>query len=219
MLFERSEIRKAVLQKLKEPLAIHDFKLRGHSFERISEHGLSQQISRGLDWYGGSRDQHLALGFLITIREWVLTYHHPYIAERNWRTAGAAEILDNSTDLVPHNDGNVWYPLNLGVEALSGILNTRIQTVLIPHLDKLRTRSDIISMWRIHGQAIGLPPRHKLSIGILMFLNEWKEEGRAMLEQVRKENPDNEYYQKAIKRLLGNPREIFAWASPTTPST
>lgn len=54
----------------------------------------------------------------------------------------------------------------------------------------------------MHGQAIGLRPRHKLSIAILMFLNEWKDEGQAMLQQFQKENPDNEFWQKVINGLL-----------------
>lgn len=198
---ERSEIRKEVLKSLKQPLSEHDFKLRGHTFERISEQNLSQQIYLGLDRTGGIRDEHLALGFVITIKEWVTSFY-PFIAERNWRTAAACEIRDCNTTLVHHDDKNVWYPISLGTSTLSIILLSRIQAVILPYLESLRTRKDVIKMWRKYGHRIGLPPRHELSIAILMYLNEWEEEGRWMLKRLLKENATNEFYRSTIMRVL-----------------
>ena len=193
-----------MLEGLREPLFEYGFKLKGHAFERFPENEFLQRIDLPLGGSWSIKADEIAVGFEITVKEWVTTLH-PYIAERNWKTVGAAEIIDSYAALVENTDALAWYPVALGVKALISRIQSRIECVFIPYLDSLNSRKDVIEMWRKHGQKIGLPPRHELSIAILMYLNDWQEEGRSMLEQLLITNRENEFYRSTITSLLQEP--------------
>ena len=105
-------------------------------------------------------------------------------------------------DLIDKDESTVWYPLALGIKVLIARISPRIENTFVPYLDSLKSRRDIIEMWRRHGKAIGLPPRHELSMAILMYVNEWKEEGGSMLERLLMENSENAFYRSTISSLL-----------------
>src|SRR5205085_2360402 len=112
------------------------------------------------------------------------------------------EIRDTYCKLIDIHDKTIWYPISAGLPSLTEDIINHVTNNIVPYLAKLTSREKIISMWRQYGDAIGLLPRHRLSMAILLYKSQCKAEGDRMLKELADEYKSNEFFTTAIKKVL-----------------
>ncbi|MDX2171966.1 MAG: DUF4304 domain-containing protein [Bacteroidota bacterium] len=199
---DNKEIKKDILVELSSQLTKYGFKKKGDSFIRETESGLYQIIDIGLGRSTTIKANHVGVGFGIATEEWLnnlIKWKRPKIL-----TSADCEIRDCFCNLVPISDETIWYPISLGLTPLINKIDSHIQKSIVPYLDRIKTRHDIINMWRQHQHDIGFAEgRQLLAIGTLMFLTGDKDEGERILKKLIVDNKDNSYFTSTINKTLG----------------
>lgn len=201
MTTQNNNIRNQILIRLSEKLSTIGFKKKGNTFVRESEIGLYQiiDITLGPSW--GTTANHVGVGFGIATEEWIDKLN-------NWKrpkvlSSSDCEIRDINCNLIPLNDSTNWYPISIEFSLLFSKIEKHLAQIIIPFLDKLKTRDKIIEMWREYKNNIGFAVgRHVLAIGVLMYLNHDKNEGKKILSELFLQKKDNEYFASVIEKTV-----------------
>lgn len=199
MLTHNAQLRKEVVIKLARTLAESGFALKQNNLIRETESGLYQIISLSLGPSTSMYANHIGLGFGVAAEEWIgilYTWKRPKVL-----STVQCEIRDCYCSF--YNSGNSsWFRVSIGLEELTKLILGKIQNQILPFFDKVKTRQAIIDLWKTDNQAVGLPPRHDLSIGILLITTGKADEGAAILNRLLAEKKDNPFFQKAIATAL-----------------
>lgn len=164
---DNQDKRKYILSGLDTYLKKRGFKKRAFTFRRETEAGLLQIIELSLGPSSSSAGGKVNLEFGIFADEW-----HKYL--NRWKMPTTirtpdCEIRDCYCTLVNRGTEHNWFELSGSPDDLIlDMINVLDQSIL-PYLDRHQSRRDILESYGVHGEAMGLPPRHKLSIGILML--------------------------------------------------
>jgi hypothetical protein len=204
MIHTNSEIKSQVTLSLFEKLKSFGFVKKGNSLIREPEKGLYQIIDIGLSPAHSMMANNLGIGFGVATEEW-LTILNPWKRPKIL-TSAHCELRDIYCKIVPVSDDTIWHPISQGIDSIVGKIWNQIVNQFLPFLDKLQSRNNIIAMWRQHGKDIGLPPRHLLSVGILIYLNLDRIEGEKILEKLSLEYKNNDFFTGAINKTLGEKR-------------
>lgn len=201
MLSHNAQLRKEVVIKLVRTLAESGFALKQNSLIRETESGLYQIISLSLGPSTSMYANHIGLGFGVAAEEWIgilNTWKRPKVL-----STADCEIRNYYCSFY-NSDNSSWFKVSLGVEGLTKAILEKIQALVLPFLDKTKTRQAIIDLWKTDNQEVGLPPRHELSIGILLMATGRSEEGCVLLNRLLEEKRENPFFQKAITAALNN---------------
>jgi hypothetical protein len=195
------DIKKNVLLELSSRLKLHGFKKKGDTLLRETEPGLYQIIDIGLGPSWGIKADHVGIGFGIATEEWL----NNLISWKRPKTLSSVdcEIRDCYCGVIPIQDEVVWYPVSLGFSSLISKIDSYIQETIVPYFEELKTRRDIISLWRNHKHEIGFAAgRQHLAVGTLMFLGSDRNEGEKILQDLLVDNKDNSYFTSTISKVL-----------------
>jgi hypothetical protein len=200
MATEQDKAKREVLADLSFRLEKFGFAKKGNTLIRETETGLYQIIGVGLGQAWSTMRNHIGLGFGVATEEWIDKLN-------NWKrpkvlTESDCEIRDCNCKLIPVGDETIWYKITNDLSPTTDKIFYRIEHYILPFLEQLKSREEIIKSWRLHNEKIGLPPRHLLSIGILMYLNGHHEEGEKILREELEQNKNNSFYQSAISKTL-----------------
>lgn len=193
------EIRKEIMIQLADLLKDLSFKKQGNTFFRETEEGLYQIIELTLGPAWGLMKDHIGLSFGVATEEWI-EHLNQWKRPKNLTTSDC-EIKDIYTTIV-NKDADCWFKISKGLPWLVSTITKRINHFIVPFLDNLKTRLEIINLWEKDDKKVGLPPRHKLSIGVLMYLSGDKQKGRDILEIEYKNNQNNDFYIGTIEKVL-----------------
>lgn len=191
--------RKYLLNGLNEFLKAHNFKKKDFTFKRETENGFIQIIELRLGPAWTSKAGEISLEFGIFSNEW-----HKYFA--SWkvpsivRTADC-EIRDCYCSIVEKKTNQNWFSLSESPSELLADILTDTKSRVLPFLDKLKTRNEVLSLYAIHGESIGLPPRHKLSIAILNYGVGNYENSMKLAFEEYSSNAKNPFYERVYTNL------------------
>jgi hypothetical protein len=192
-------VRNDVIMLLADKLKTFDFEKKVNTFIREPEKGLYQVIELSLGQSSSITANHIGLGFGVATEEWIEILN---ISKRPKTISSAdCEIRDCYCDFYSNSDLN-WIKITGKPSELTQIIYYRINSLILPFLNKVKTRQSIINMWKINHKNVGLPPRHALSIGILMYTHGQIQEGKSILDQLYKENSKNSFYTNVIDKII-----------------
>ncbi len=194
--------RKDLIAELTPKLLPFGFQKKGNTFVRETESGLYQVIDFEIGRSWGSTANHIRIGFGIATEEWIDSLN-------NWKrpkilSIADCEIRDAYCKLISVEDKTTWLPISNGADIVTAKIQNYILHTVIPYFDKLKTRIEIINMWRHFKSDMGLlSGRHLLSMGILIYLNQDKVEGEKILTGLISEKKDNDFFMTAINKTIG----------------
>lgn len=199
MLTHNAQVRKEILTKLAAALTELGFALKQNSLIRETESGLYQVIHLSLGPSTSLFANHIGLGFGVASEEWISilkTWKRPKVL-----STVECEIRDCYCAFA-NSDDSFWFKIPKDSQYLARSILDKIQNQILPFFDKVKSRQAIIDLWKTDNKAVGLPPRHELSIGILLMATGTVDEGRAILNRLLEEKRDNPFFQKAIATAL-----------------
>ncbi len=189
---DNQDKRKYILEGLEKYLKSKGFKKKAFTFKRETDIGLLQiiELRLGPSWSITSGEINLEFG--IFSEEW-----HKYL--NRWKTPSTirtpdCEIRDCYCNIVDEGENHNWFAL---VDSLDDLILDMINVLdksIIPYLDKHKTRQDILESYLINGEKMGLPPRHKLSIGIMILAMGDTEKGFKLVYEKYITNQKNPFY-------------------------
>lgn len=190
--------RDIVLTNLDSCLKKFGFKKKAFTFKRETEPGLFQLLELSLGLPRSNESGKIRMEFGIFSDEW-----HKYLMNSklpsNLRTPHC-EIRDMNCKAI--RIGYDWHDLKGSLDKISSILISEIEKTLMPYLDQMKTRKDILLKYDEIGDALGLPPRHKLSIAILHL---GMGNRSAALEQATQEfnaHKNNSFYERVYSSII-----------------
>lgn len=194
-----TDIRKELLNSISKEMELYGFKKKSVSFHRETEKGLYQIIDFRLGANWSIIRNHIGLDFGVATEEWI---NHLNKWKRPKRlTSADCEIRSIHLEFLNEpNDG--WYKITDDLQKLENKIFENIKTIIIPFLDKVKTRANILELWDKNSNLIGLPPRKFLSIGILMYLNGEQEKGERILKNEYRKNKKSPFYTETIESIL-----------------
>lgn len=189
--------RKVLLSLLGALMKQHGFAKKGFTFCRETEKGLIQvvELRLGPAWSGKAGEINLEFG--IFSEEWNAFLNQTKVPSA-LRTADC-ELRDCYCNRISKTDSNNWFQLTETPEQLAQEITCELESQILPYLDTLKTRIDILESYRMHGEGIGLPPRHAISVGILILGTGDTATGLRLVTEVCQANPANPFYQKVLE--------------------
>lgn len=189
---DNQDKRKYILEGLEKYLKSKGFKKKAFTFKRETENGLLQiiELRLGPSWSITSGGINLEFGIFIEEQ-------HKYL--NRWKTPSTirtadCEIRDCYCNIVDKENNNNWFTLADSLDNLILDMINVLDKSIIPYLDKHKTRQDILESYLLNGEIMGLPPRHKLSIGILTLAMGEIEKGFKLVFEEYIANQKNPFY-------------------------
>jgi hypothetical protein len=158
-------------------LKMAGYKKRGNTFNKCVEPGIIHVVNFQMAPYMFNNvneilpfRHNLYGSFTINLGVFILEVHN---AVHGWKVSDfvsepeceirmrIGKLLSDGTDL--------WWDLSGDTSTISSDVIKLIQDVALPFLEKLSSRNLIIDEWEKHGDSIGLPPRGRLSIAIMLY--------------------------------------------------
>jgi hypothetical protein len=109
-------------------------------------------------------------------------------------------LRSDFNEFVPKNDNSCWIDLNQDLQLIIDKSKLLIESYFIPQLDNLTSRIKILEQWNLNGNAIGLPPRGRLSIAILYWYLNKKDLANDLIESELFDNKGKPYYDYVIDK-------------------
>jgi hypothetical protein len=109
-------------------------------------------------------------------------------------------LRSDFNDFIPKDNNFGWIDLKQSLVLIYNQSQLLIDTHFISQLDNLTTREKIIEQWKQKGNAIGLPPRGRLSIAILYWYLNKKELADEMIDFELFDNKGKPYYNYVIEK-------------------
>jgi hypothetical protein len=199
-MIDNQEKRKYILSGISGFLKDKGFKKKAYTFSRETEIGLLQIIDFSLGPSWSTESGCLLIEFGIYTDEWN-KYLRGYDKQATIRTYDC-EIRDCYCTIINQNDYNFKFDLfdNLDNHILY-IINC-LDKILLSYFEMYKSRTDILNGYEILGKTLGLPPRHKLSIGIITLTHGNTNTGLKIIEEEYKANMKNSFYEKVYNNVI-----------------
>ena len=196
---DNQDKRKYLLIGLETFLKSKGFKKKAVTFKRETEPGLLQIIELRLGSSWSSTSGEINLEFGIFSGEWH-QFLNRYQTPSTIRTPDC-EIRDMYCSIVDRGNHHNWFKLTDNLDDLVLDIINVIDKSILPYLDRLKTRKDIMESYRQHGENMGLPPRHKLSIAVLTYGMGDKEKGLQLVYDEYLANNKNPFYVSVYEKI------------------
>lgn len=192
------DIRNGIIKDFEFHLKPRGFRKKSNSLFRETESGLIQVINFVLGQNYSITKNHLGLGFGVYTDEWFR--HLNFGTKPNNINASHCELGFDFNSFIPHDNNFGWINLKQNLIQVQNQSQLIINRHFIPQLDHYTTREKIIEQWKINGNAIGLPPRGRLSIAILYWYLKKKDLAKELIELELLENKGRPYYDYVIEK-------------------
>ena len=196
---DNQDKRKYLLTRLETFLKSKGFKKKAFTFKRETENGLLQLIELRLGNSWSSTSGEINLEFGIFSNEWH-QFLHQYKTPSTIRTPDC-EIRDMYCSIVDRGNNHNWFKLTDNLDDLVLDIINVINKSILPYLDRLKTRKDIMESYRQYEEKMGLPPRHKLSIAVLTYGMGEKERGLQLVHDEYLANKKNPFYVRVFEKM------------------
>jgi hypothetical protein len=195
---ENKDVRNEILKSIEIHLKPQGFRKKSNSLIRETDIGLTQVINLTLGQSHSIFSNHLAIGFGIYTNEW---HEHFGFGQKSKNISQSdCELRSEFNEFIPHDNNFCWIDLKQDLNKVQDKSQLLIENYFIPILDNLTTREKIIEQWNIKGNAIGLPPRGRLSVAILYWYLNNKEKATELINQELLENKRKPYYDFVIEK-------------------
>jgi len=190
--------RKDILAHFAIQLKSIGFKKVGHSLIHESEKGLIQVLDFTLGQNTSITRNHLGLGFGIFTDEWFA--HLNFGKKPKNFNESHCELRSEFNEFVPKDNNFCWIDLDLNINSIIEKSGLIIGSFFLPQLNQLTTRNRIIEQWNQKGNAIGLPPRGRLSIAIIYWYLNQKSLAKNLIDIELINNKGNPYFKFVIDK-------------------
>ena len=196
---DNQDKRKYILSKLEAYLKSNGFKKKAFTFKRETEKGLLQiiELRLGPSWSFTSGEINLEFG--IYTDEWHY-FLNQWAVPSTIRTADC-EIRDCYCTIVDKGNNQNWFKLVDNLDDLVLDMIGIIEKSILPYLENHKTRKSILDSYQQLGKKIGLPPRHKLSVGILTYGLGDKVSGFQLIKDEYLVNQKNPFYVRVYEKM------------------
>jgi tetratricopeptide (TPR) repeat protein len=197
---ENQEKRKTILLQLDKFFNAHGFTRKVETYVKESEKGLFHVIELRLSPSWSIFSNHIILEFGIFSLEWN-EYLKGGDIPKKIRTCDC-EIRDVYCSMLKFENNQNWFDLMQPLDKVADSIEKILQSTILPYMNQLTCRADIIDGYLKNGEIIGLPPRHKLSIGILYLGLGDFEKAIEIIEGAYREKSENEFYRKVYESVM-----------------
>jgi len=194
---ENKNTRNEIIKHFEIHLKPEGFRKKGNSLIRETEAGLIQLIDFVFGQNLSITKYHIGLGFGIYTEEW---FNHLIPNSKPQKlNQSSCELRSDFNEFIPKDNNFGWIDLNQKLTLVYSQIQSLIDTHFISQLNNLTTREKIIEQWEQNGNAIGLPPRGRLSIAILYWYLNKKELANNLIDSELFENQGKPYVDFVIK--------------------
>jgi hypothetical protein len=193
-----SDIRNGIVKDFEVYLEPKGFGKRSNSLIRQTETGLIQVIDFVLGQNYSITNNHLGLGFGVYTDEWFK--HLNFGSKPKNINTSYCELRSDFNGFIPHDNNFGWIDLKQALTETQNQIRLLVDKYFIPQLDNLKTREKIIEQWKFNGNAIGLPPRGRLSIAIIYWYLNKRDLANELIELELLDSKGKPYYDYVLEK-------------------